>query len=228
MKIGGYIPLSLVDYPKKPAITIFTNGCNLRCPFCHNGELVTKTREEKEIIIMQFLKQRKDMVNAVCISGGEPTIQRDLAEFIKRIRSLGYYIKLDTNGSKPEVINKLLSQSLLDYIAIDVKSSPLKYKLATGSDLDFAKVATTVNLIKAGKIDYEIRTTAVPNIVSLEDIDIIIKKLMPIKRYVLQQFRPRQTLDPAFGYVKPYLPGWFEKAKNILEGKVEEVIIRGV
>lgn len=229
MKIGGYIPLSLVDYPQRPAITIFTRGCNLRCPFCHNGELVVGAREGKsEAAILKFLEQRRDKLDAVCISGGEPTIQPDLDEFIREIRSLGYRIKLDTNGSKPQVLRELLSKGLLDYVAIDIKSSPSRYHLATGCMLDFDIVADSVEVLKDGEIAYELRTTAVPGIVDLDDLDVIAGMLGPMKRYVLQQFRPRQTLDPTFEVVKPYSIIWFEKAKDIFQGQAGEVIVRGV
>lgn len=229
MRIGGFIPLSLVDYPQRPAITIFTRGCNLRCPFCHNGELVVGEKEgESEAAILGFLEQRRDKLDAVCISGGEPTIQSDLVDFISKIRLLGYRIKLDTNGSKPQVLQKLLSKNLLDYVAIDIKSSPYRYHLATGGMLDYDMVADGVNAVRASGIMYELRTTMVPGIVDLEDLYVIAKMLGPMKRYALQQFRPRQTLDPAFEGVKPYPSVWFHKAKDILQGQAEEVIIRGV
>jgi pyruvate formate lyase activating enzyme len=229
MRIGGYIPLSLVDYPGEPAITVFTVGCNLRCPFCHNSGLVVKVKElESKVEILQFLRQRKNILDYLCISGGEPTIQPGLHAFIRDIRSMGYHIKLDTNGSKPEVLERLLTGDLPDYIAVDVKSSPSRYRFSTGGGLDFNTVLRSIKTVKASRVAYELRTTAVPGIVSLEDLEIIAKILMPVKRYVLQQFQPRRTLDPAFEYVTPYLPEWFEKAKAILERAAEEVIIRGV
>jgi pyruvate formate lyase activating enzyme len=228
MKIGGYIPLSLVDYPQRPAITVFTRGCNLRCPFCHNGGLVSLQEGECGKGVMEFLQQRRDRLDAVCVSGGEPTIQSDLDEFIREIRSLGYSVKLDTNGSKPQILQRLLSKDLLDYVAIDIKSSPTRYHLATGGRLDFDIVADTVEVVQDSGIAYELRTTAVPGIVDLEDVEVIAQILGPMKRYVLQQFRPRQTLDPAFQDVKPYGKGWFQEAKDVFQGQAEEVIIRGV
>ena len=135
MRISGYVPLSLVDYPQRPAITIFTRGCNLRCPFCHNGELVTGDGQDLTAAALGILQQRRGRLDAVCISGGEPTIHADLNDSIRVIRSLGYRVKLDTNGSKPEVLRKLLAEDLLDYVAIDIKSSPYRYHLATGGML---------------------------------------------------------------------------------------------
>ena len=220
--------MSLVDYPNKPAITIFTGGCNLNCPFCHNGELVALREGEFEEPVLEFLKQRRDKLDAVCISGGEPTIHSDLDEFIGEIQSLGYSVKLDTNGSKPEVLQKLLAENLLDYVAIDVKSSPYRYHQATGGMLDFDIVATTIRVVQESGIDYELRTTVVPGIVDLEDLEVIAEILGPMKCYALQQFRPRKTLDPAFERVRPYPKVWFQKAEDIFRDQAEEVIIRGL
>jgi pyruvate formate lyase activating enzyme len=228
MRIGGYIPLSLVDYPQRPAVTIFTRGCNLRCPFCHNGELVIGDGEDYIVATLEFLQQRRDRLDAVCISGGEPTVYSDLDEFIREIRSLGYSVKLDTNGSRPQILRKLLAEDLLDYVAIDIKSSPYRYHQATGCMLDFGIVANTVKAVQDSGIAYELRTTAVPGIVDLEDFEVIAKILGPMERFVLQQFRPRQTLDPAFERVKPYSRVWFQEAEDIFQGQAEEVIIRGL
>ena len=228
MRISGFVPLSLVDYPQRPAITIFTRGCNLRCPFCHNGELVTGDGQDLTAAALGILQQRRGRLDAVCISGGEPTIHADLNDSIRVIRSLGYRVKLDTNVSKPEVLRKLLAEDLLDYVAIDIKSSPYRYHLATGGMLGFDIVANTVAMVRESGITYELRTTAVPGIVDLEDLEVIAKILGPMKRYALQQFRPRQTLDPAFERVKPYSRVWFQEAKDIFQGQAEEVIVRGL
>ncbi|NMB45037.1 MAG: anaerobic ribonucleoside-triphosphate reductase activating protein [Firmicutes bacterium] len=228
MRIGGYIPLSLVDYPHKPAITVFTRGCNLRCPFCHNGELVIGKEGDTEEAVLKFLRQRRDQLDAICISGGEPTIQSDLDEFIRQVRALGYSVKLDTNGSRPEVLLSLLSEGLLDYVAIDIKSSPHRYRQATGGRLEFATVAKSVGLVRNSGTAYELRTTVVPGLVDLGDLEMIAKLLGPMGRFALQQFRPRQTLDPAFGRVRPYAKAWFQKAKEIFQGHTEQLIIRGL
>ena len=228
MKIGGVIPLSLVDYPQMPAITIFTSGCNLRCPFCHNSELVEGEEEASQDQVFALLKKRMGKLDAVCISGGEPTVQDDLEGFIGRIKSLGYSVKLDTNGSKPQVLRRLLEEDLLDYVALDIKSSPQGYRAATGGKLDFETVAEAVEIVKNSGLSYELRTTAVPGLVDLEDLAIIAQSLKPIERYVLQQFRPAKTLDPSLGRVMPYAEAWFCEAKKIFQGKAEEILVLGI
>lgn len=228
MRLGGIIPLSLVDYPKMPALTIFTSGCNLRCPFCHNSELIDGIEETNFQRALTLLKKRAGILRAVCISGGEPTMQKNLEEFVGIIKDLGYSVKLDTNGSKPQVLARLLEKDLLDYVALDIKSSPRHYRDATGGKLDFETVAEAVEVIKTSGISYELRTTAVPGLVELEDLKIIGQRLEPIERYVLQQFRPRQTLNPTFEKIAPYPEAWFCEAKAILKGNAEELLVRGV
>lgn len=228
MKIGGVTPLSLVDYPGKPAIVIFTSGCNLRCPFCHNGGLVLGNEGIDEGEVFDLLMSRIGKIDGVCITGGEPTIYDDLDEFVERIRALGFGVKLDTNGSRPKMLERLLARGLLDYVAIDIKSSPAGYAEATGGKLDFAVVAETVAEVKRAKVPYELRTTAVPGIVELEDIAIIAETLGPVEHFVLQQFRPQKTLDPCFGEKGVHPKAWFIQAKAILQAGVEEVTLRGI
>lgn len=228
MRIGGVIPLSLVDYPQLPAITIFTSGCNLRCPFCHNSELVEGEEDSSLDRVVALLKKRAGKLEALCISGGEPTLQEDLEEFICVVKGLGYSVKLDTNGSRPQVLAGLLEKKLLDYVALDIKSSPQGYRAATGGKLDFETVAEAVEIVKNSGLSYELRTTAVPGLVDLEDLAIIAQRLKPIERYVLQQFRPAKTLDPSVGKVEPYTEEWFREAKKIFQGKAGEILVRGV
>ena len=226
MRIGGIVPLSLVDYPGRPALSIFTSGCNLRCPFCHNSELVDGIEETNPERVLALLKKRAGKLVAVCISGGEPTVQDDLEVFIGRIKSLGYSVKLDTNGSRPQVLRRLLEEDLLDYVALDIKSSPQGYRAATGGRLAFETVAEAVAIVKSSGVSYELRTTAVPGLVNLEDLAIIAQSLKPIERYVLQQFRPAKTLDPSVGKVEPYTEEWFREAKKIFQGKAGEILVR--
>ena len=135
--------MSLVDYPGMPCAAIFTIGCNLRCPFCHNPGLVLDQAgsEISREIVLEFLRQRRTRLNAVCISGGEPTLQPDLVSFIREVKDIGYKVKLDTNGSRPEVLQRLLDGGLLDYAALDIKSSPAKYRQATGGFMEFEEAA---------------------------------------------------------------------------------------
>ncbi|NLK07360.1 MAG: anaerobic ribonucleoside-triphosphate reductase activating protein [Firmicutes bacterium] len=230
MKIGGITPLSLIDYPGRPAVVLFTVGCNLRCPYCHNAELVLQTGEEQltEKEVFTHLASRVGLLDSLCITGGEPTIHTDLVEFIAEIKAMGLDVKLDTNGSKPKVLKELLSKELLDYVALDIKSSPERYREATGGRLDFEEVARTATLLKEAGVSYELRTTCVPGIVEIEDIAAVADMLGGVKRYVLQQFRATKTLDAAYTKVNPHPPVWFEKAKHLLLDSAEEIATRGI
>ena len=149
MKISGLQKLTLLDYPGKMACTVFTYGCNFRCPFCHNAMLVTEENSDSisEDEFFTFLKKRQGILDGVCISGGEPTLQKDLAEFIGKIKAMGYAVKLDTNGSKPEVLRNLIEENLLDYVAMDIKNSPAKYSLTCGCEVDIALIKESVSII---------------------------------------------------------------------------------
>ena len=138
MKISGLQKLTLLDYPGKMACTVFTYGCNFRCPFCHNALLVTEENSDciDEDEFFSFLKKRQGILDGVCISGGEPTLQKDLPEFISKIKALGYYVKLDTNGSSPLLLKKLIEEKLIDYVAMDIKNSPAKYDITCGCRVD--------------------------------------------------------------------------------------------
>ena len=230
MRIGGVVPLSLIDYPGMPCTVVFTMGCNLRCPFCHNPGLVLDQvgSEIDREAVLKSLRQGRSKLNAVCISGGEPTIQPDLAAFIWEVKYMGYKVKLDTNGSRPKVLQGLLDEGLLDYVAMDIKSSPAKYGEATGGVMDFAAAIQSVALLRARHISFELRTTAVPGLVNLEDLESIAQRLGPVPRFALQQFRPKETLDPAFSAVVPYPAVWFEKARFMLQAWVQDVVIRGI
>ncbi|MCX6731422.1 MAG: anaerobic ribonucleoside-triphosphate reductase activating protein [Candidatus Parcubacteria bacterium] len=212
MLIGGLQRLSLIDYPGKICATVFTLGCNFRCQFCHNPELVDPEKIKKQPIIeekkfFEFLESRKGDLDGVCITGGEPTLHKDLPEFIKKIKSLGFSVKLDTNGSNPEMLEKLLTPPYpplsrggvggVDYIAMDIKD----LEQFSNSNFQFSK---SINLIKNSGIDYEFRMTVVPKLHKKEDIIEIAKKLSPAKKFYLQQFRPGKNLDKKFEKEKPY------------------------
>jgi len=198
MLIGGLQKLTLIDYPGKIATTVFTIGCNFSCAFCHNPELVDPIKIKKQPLISEktffdFLKSRKGDLDGVCITGGEPTIHKDLPEFIKKIKNLGFSVKLDTNGSNPEMLEKLIRSNLLDYIAMDIKNSNLK-----------SQISKSVEIIKNSGVDYEFRTTIVPALHKKEDIIKMAKEISPAKKYFLQQFRPGKNLDKKFEKEKPY------------------------
>lgn len=210
MFIGGLQKTTLIDYPGKVACTVFLAGCNFRCPWCYSSELVLpeKIKKQKRISkqdFFKFLKSRKGLLDGVVICGGEPTINKDLFGFMKQIKKLGYLVKLDTNGSNPEILKKLIKQRLIDYVAMDVKTVLGKeYKRATGGRANLNNIRKSINLIKNSGIDYEFRTTIVPGIHSKENIIKMAKQIGPVKAYFLQGFRAEKTLDPKFKHVKPY------------------------
>lgn len=201
MVIAGFQKLTLIDYPGKLATTVFTVGCSFRCPFCHNPELVLASRnsqpvskQEKEFF--KFLKSRKGKLDGVCITGGEPTIQPDIIEFIKKIKKMGYTVKLDTNGTRPDVLRKVIREKLVDFIAMDIKNHPGKYNKTTATKGDIERIKLSVELIRNSGIDYEFRTTVVPGLHVEKDFEKIAKWLKGAKAYWLQRYRQSKILDP--------------------------------
>jgi len=200
MLIGGYQKITLIDYPGKIAATVFTVGCSFRCPFCHNPELVlnsqftTNRTMEKEFF--KFLQKRKGKIEGVCITGGEPTIQTDIVDFIKKIKKLGFLVKLDTNGTRPDVLKKLLDLKLLDFIAMDIKNQLRKYDQTVGMEkVDKDRIKLSVDLIRNSRIPYEFRTTVVPGLHKEKDFLEIGKWLNGADRYYLQKYREDRILD---------------------------------
>ncbi len=160
--IAGLQKMTLLDYPGKVACTIFTQGCNFRCPFCHNSDLLGKEGPEpiSEETLLTFLKKRVGLLDAVCITGGEPTLHKDLPELIRKIKDLGYLVKLDTNGSRPDVLKALVEENLLDYVAMDIKNSPDRYGETVGvPNMSLEKIEESVRYLLTDKVDYEFRTT---------------------------------------------------------------------
>jgi pyruvate formate lyase activating enzyme len=209
IEIGGLQKTTLIDYPGRISCTVFLIGCDFRCPWCYSSELVLPEKiklqpriSEKEFF--SFLKERQGLLEGVVVCGGEPTIHKDLPDFIKKIKELGYLVKLDTNGSNPEMLKKLIDEKLIDYIAMDIKQCQKKYDLVTGVKIDFEKIKESINLIKNSGIDYEFRTTVVPTIHNKEDIIQIARDIAPAKRFFLQNFRPEKTIDSKFEKIKPY------------------------
>lgn len=201
MRISGLQKMTLLDYPGKIACTVFLGGCNFRCPFCHNGELldaadaVMQTQE-----LLAFLAKRKGLLDAVCISGGEPTLQPDLAGLLERIREMGYLIKLDTNGSRPEVLKDLVERGLLDYVAMDIKNSPERYGQTAGAQVELEKIEQSIRYLLEDHVDYELRTTVVAQ---LHDADAVLKMGQWVtacasgkkaKRWFVQPFVDRDTV----------------------------------
>ena len=190
MLIKGLQKTTLLDYPGKVACTIFTGGCNFRCPFCHNASLVTKIDDNNipEEEILSYLSKRKGILDGVCVTGGEPLLQNDIIPFLKKIKDIGLLIKLDTNGSRPNVLKQIISLGLVDYIAMDIKNSKEKYALTCGLD-DFPDDAeTSIDIIMRSGIPYEFRTTVVKELHDKEDIISIAERIKGTERYFLQGF----------------------------------------
>ena len=164
MRFYGFQKMTLLDFPGKVACTLFTGGCNMRCPFCHNALLVTELEQGNdtwdEAEVLTFLRRRKGLLDGVCVTGGEPTLQPELAPFLRRVKELGYAVKLDTNGTRPEVLRALVGEGLVDYVAMDVKNSPARYALTAGVPAaELSGVFTSMDFLLSGTVDYEFRTT---------------------------------------------------------------------
>lgn len=191
MRLYGMEKYSLVDYDGHIACTVFTAGCNMRCPFCHNAQLVVGVSQctaldEREF--WSYLAQRKGLVDAVCITGGEPTLRPDLPLFVSRVRDLGYKVKLDTNGTNPDLLSAMIDAGMLDYVAMDIKNAPALYEATCGKAVDMAAIRRSANLLLAGKIDYEFRTTVVAGLHTVASIEQAAKFVQGAKQYYLQCF----------------------------------------
>ncbi|MGN0402207.1 MAG: anaerobic ribonucleoside-triphosphate reductase activating protein [Acetatifactor sp.] len=198
MEIHGLNKTTLLDYPEHVAATVFTGGCNFRCPFCHNSELVLAPGGQpafSEEEVLAFLKKRRGLLEGVCITGGEPTLQPDLEGFIGKVKELGYRVKLDTNGYRPEVLERLLKAGLLDYAAMDVKASRDNYGRAAGlPEISLNRIERSIELLKNCSIDYEFRTTVVKGIHSVEEFGEIGKWLSGARAYYLQSYRENENV----------------------------------
>lgn len=221
MNICGYQKTTLLDYPGHVAATVFTGGCNFRCPFCHNSDLIlnpTTLISEEEIF--SFLKKRKNILTGICITGGEPTLQPDLPAFIKKVRSLDFKIKLDTNGYRPDVIFELLNENLLDYIAMDIKSGYSNYSKVCGiNNLNMEIIKNSISIIESSGIDYEFRTTVVEEFHSQQDFIEIAQMISSNSPYYIQSFKDSgnilvsglsscntETLNAYLSIVSKYIP----------------------
>ena len=207
--IKGFQANTLIDWEGKLASTIFLAGCNLRCPFCHASDLIVHPEKLPTIPFIRiesFLRQKKSWLDGVVICGGEPTIHIDLPALIAKIRALGLLVKLDTNGTRPELLAELLEKKMLDYVAMDIKSALTaeRYSEACGTRVDMEAVEKSIGLLLSGRVDYEFRTTVVPGLVRKGDVLEIARRLTGGRRYILQQFQPRDTLEARMLTVVPY------------------------
>jgi len=223
MIIGGLQKISLIDFPGKLACVVFLAGCNFRCPWCYSSELVLPLKIAKQPRISEkeffdFLRERQGLLEGVVVCGGEPTIHKELPQFIQKIKNLGYSVKLDTNGSNPEMLKNLININLVDYIAMDIKAPlapkfeirnskfeiPL-YERIMGERIKVEDIEKSVEFLKKGLVDFEFRTTCVPGVHKKEDFLEIAKWIGgPNVKYYLQNFRPEKTIDPEFEKIKPF------------------------
>ncbi len=230
LKIGGIHKFSLIDFPSRISAVLFIQGCNLRCPYCHNRHLVLPEYFGYTIGIdevFRFLESRKKMIEGIVISGGEPTIYKNIPEFIKKIKDLGYLVKLDTNGTNPEVLKNLIEEKLVDYVAMDIKGSGVKYEYLTGSSVNMDKIKKSVEILLQSDIEYEFRTTLIKDLLTYNDIIKIGQMIKGAKRYALQNFVPSENLIDKRLKGKT---GFSEKERNrlkkTLKKYVKEIILR--
>ena len=227
MKIGGLQHTSLIDYPGKICAIVFTIGCNFRCPFCHNPELVDETSPElSEADIFAFLEKRRGILDAVTITGGEPTLHTDLLTFIKRIKDMGFLVKLDSNGTNPDIIEKVEQEKLVDYLAMDIKSPLESYSATVARPSDIENIKRSIKLLMEGPIPYEFRTTVVKSLLSRDDVAGIGDAIRGAHTYYLQKFVPTKTLNPAFLRKTTFSDAEFEEMRTEMERYVDKCYIR--
>ena len=230
LKICGLQKLTLLDYPEKVACTVFTGGCNLRCPFCHNASLVLGAPFPDEIAeseLFAYLQKRRNVLDGVCVTGGEPLLQPDLEDFLSRVRALGLSVKLDTNGTFPDRLRSVVEAGLVDYVAMDVKNSPERYAETTGvSDFDCSAVRESMDFLLAGSVDYEFRTTVVRGLHDAESIRGAARSIRGAKRYFLQKFVDSgELIENGFSaFSDPEMKGFL----NIAKTYVQSAALRGV
>lgn len=233
MEIGGLQKLTLIDYPGHLACTVFTIGCNFKCHFCYSSELVLPAKIKNqpripEADFFNFLKERKDMLEGVVVCGGEPTISKDLPRFIRKIKKMGFLVKLDTNGSNPQMLRKLIKEGLINYVAMDIKAPKEKYRKVAGKKINIEDIEKSVDILKKSGIDYEFRTTLVPGLLDKKDIVKIARWIGPGGRYCLQNFRSEKTVDSAFEKVKPYPDKYLLEIKKVVSPLFDVFEIRGI
>ncbi len=232
VNIRGIHKSSLIDFPGKISAVLFSGGCNLRCRYCHNPVLVSNDSTLPRIPddeIIAFLDKRKNLLDGVVLTGGEPTLEKDLSAFISGIKELSLAVKLDTNGLRPEVLKELLLNEMPDYVAVDIKTSPSRYKDLTGVDVSFSDIVRTVDILRNSGVDYELRTTCVPGYVTDDDFADIKNEIGKVKRYCLQQFvSDSRLLDENFQKINPYPVKILEKMREFILTFSDECFLRGI
>ena len=228
MKIGGLQKISLIDYPGRISAIVFTQGCNFRCPYCHNPELVDPAKYGPvlpEAELFSFLETRQGKLEAVTVTGGEPTLQRGLERFLRRMKEMGYLVKVDTNGSNPAMLERLIRGRCVDYLAMDLKGPLHKYRQITNTEVETAKILKSIELITSSGIDHEFRTTVVRSQLDPEDL-IATAKLLKRGLYVLQPYAPVKCLDSAFLKEGSYSAEEFSKIRFNIKKKQLHVVSR--
>jgi pyruvate formate lyase activating enzyme len=231
VKIVGFSKTSLLDWDGMVAAVIYLPGCNMRCPFCHNRELVLESTQMDEIpleAIKEYLEENVEFLDGVVVSGGEPTIHPDLPDLMRWLRSLGARIKLDTNGSNPEMLRDLIRAGLVDYVAMDLKA-PLdeKYSQLVGCEAPLDEIKLSIEILMTSDIDYEFRTTMVPTYLSLEDYERMAAYIGTARKLALQHFNPRNTLDPNLSVINPLPEAKVKAIAERCKPYVRKLIIRG-
>lgn len=233
MLIGGVHRFSLIDYPEKTACVVFSQGCNLRCPYCHNPELIKMDSLRQRVLekaFFDFLISRQGKLDAVVITGGEPCLQSDLEDFIAKIKELDFLVKLDTNGTNAEVLERLLAKHLLNYIAMDIKAPLMRYEEVTGVNFTKAKIKQiqhSIELVLTSPIPYEFRTTVVAGLLTSNDVLAIGDLIRQARLYVLQRFHPAKTYQPEFATSSSFSEEEFQQLTKALKAKgIHEVLVR--
>jgi len=232
MKIAGFIKTTLLDWDGMVACTVYLAGCNMRCPYCHNKEIVINTDSVEGIPeddILNYVNENRDFIDAVVVSGGEPLMNSDVGGFLKKLKALGVKVKVDTNGCYPDRLNDLIGAGLIDRVAMDVKSSlNERYNSAAGIDTPLDKIKESIRVIIDSGVEHEFRTTIVPVIVKEEDIENICRNIKGADAYRIQQFRNKVTLDDSLSVLDPYPESRLVNMAELAKEYVKDVKIRGI
>lgn len=229
MILKGLQKTTLLDFPEKVACTVFTGGCNMRCPFCHNASLVISLNENSDISekeFFDFLSKRKNILDGVCITGGEPLLQKDIEAFMKKIKDMGFALKLDTNGSFPDKLRSIIDKGLVDYVAMDIKNSRKKYPMTAGIDIDLSKISESIALLINGGTPYEFRTTVVKELHSAEDMVSISEWISGTKAYYLQSFT--DSGDIIASGLSAYSPDEMKSILTLVQKNIPSAKLRGI
>jgi pyruvate formate lyase activating enzyme len=232
MRIAGFVKTSLLDWDGKVSAVIYLPGCNFRCPFCHNRDLVLNPEQFEGIpfeIIAEYVSENTEFLDGIVITGGEPTLHHDLPELIKDVRALGMKVKLDTNGSNPDMVADLIRARLVDYIAMDLKAPVTqdKYSELIGVEAPLGQIKRSIELLMSSGVDYEFRTTVVPHMLGREDIERMAAYVGGARLLALQHFQPRNTINPALEVIKPVDEEKLREWAGLAKLCVRRVVIRG-